>query len=98
MTRDGRRTQGVAAGCRSHCIGELARSHVLEEKTTSAGPQCFVYVLAAVEGGENDNARRVRKFQQAPRGFDSITDWHSNVYQRHVRLETAGQFDRLEPI
>jgi hypothetical protein len=98
MTRDGGRQKGIAAGCNSHGFGKLPGSHILQEKPTGAGAQGFVYVFATIEGGQNDDARRVGKLQQSPRSFESVTDRHPNVHQRNVRPEAASQFDRLDAI
>jgi len=56
-----------------------------------------VIVLVGVERGQHDDAyaceRRVGS--DPPRGLDAVDPRHPDVHQQHVRMVTAGQFDRL---
>jgi hypothetical protein len=74
----------------------LLLRRVLEQEAARAGAQRSVHVLVEVEGGEHEHARRVFVSVDDLAGrLDAVHVRHADVHQHHIRIELAGERDRL---
>jgi len=93
-----RRNHGVAACDGAYARQQVGRRGVLEEEATRPGPQCRIYVLVEVEGGEDDDPRRALGFDDLAGGLHAVHLGHAHVHQHHVRRQPLRGLDRLAAV
>ncbi len=86
----GRKQQRVAVRQEPDRAYDLVGASPLEQKSGGAGAEGIEHVVVVLEGGEDEDPRRVVHVgEQAPGGLDTVDDGHADVHQHDVGSQTA---------